>query len=139
MKTVRPKRAEGLGGNPGLVDAYCPHRGAPMFFGRNEEDGLRCVYHGWKFDVNGTCVDLPNAPEGDTYKDKVKIRAYPSVDRSCTRGWTSSAAPARPLIKFKRRTNRTPQKLRRARRFIRTQRNRAHHATPPHRSPRSGE
>ena len=36
----------------GLVDAYCPHRGAPMFFGRNEEDGLRCVYHGWKFDVD---------------------------------------------------------------------------------------
>jgi len=68
-------------GNPGLVDAYCPHRGAPMFFGRNEEAGLRCVYHGWKFDVNGTCTDLPNAPEGDTYKNKVVIKSYPSVDR----------------------------------------------------------
>ena len=61
----------------GLVDAYCPHRGAPMFFGRNEEDGLRCVYHGWKFDVDGDCVDLPNAPEGDTYKNKVDIISLP--------------------------------------------------------------
>ncbi len=40
-------------GKVGILDAYCPHRGAPMFFGRNEECGLRCVYHGWKFDVNG--------------------------------------------------------------------------------------
>ena len=67
-------------GNPGLLDAYCPHRGAPLFFGRNEECGLRCVYHGWKFDVNGTCVDLPNSPEGETYKDKVNIKAYPAFD-----------------------------------------------------------
>src|SRR3978361_2107055 len=68
-------------GNPGIVDAYCPHRGAPMFFGRNEEAGLRCVYHGWKFDVEGNCTDLPNTPEGDTYKAKVKIPAYPVVDQ----------------------------------------------------------
>jgi len=67
-------------GRPGLVDAYCPHRGAPMFFGRNEEDGLRCVYHGWKFDVEGSCVDLPNAPEGETFKQKVRIDAYPCVE-----------------------------------------------------------
>jgi phthalate 4,5-dioxygenase len=64
-------------GAVGLVDAYCPHRGAPMFFGRNEEQGLRCVYHGWKFDVSGRCTDLPNTPEGDTFKNKVKIIAYP--------------------------------------------------------------
>jgi hypothetical protein len=51
-----------------------------MFFGRNEEEGLRCVYHGWKFDVTGVCTDLPNAVEGDTYKDKVKIKCYPTVD-----------------------------------------------------------
>ena len=67
-------------GRPGLVDAYCPHRGAPLFFGRNEENGLRCVYHGWKFDVEGTCTDLPNAPEGPTFKDKIKIKCYPCVD-----------------------------------------------------------
>jgi phenylpropionate dioxygenase-like ring-hydroxylating dioxygenase large terminal subunit len=64
-------------GKVGLLDAYCPHRGAPMFFGRNEEAGLRCVYHGWKFDVTGQCTDLPNTPEGDTFKNKVRITAYP--------------------------------------------------------------
>src|SRR5687767_4178054 len=58
-------------GRVGLMDAYCPHRGAPMFFGRNEEDGLRCVYHGWKFDVDGNCTDIPNAPEGETFKKKI--------------------------------------------------------------------
>jgi len=68
-------------GRAGLVDAFCPHRGAPMFFGRNEEDGLRCVYHGWKFDADGTCIDLPNAPEGDSYRQKVRIKAYPCEDR----------------------------------------------------------
>ncbi|HLG10222.1 MAG TPA: Rieske 2Fe-2S domain-containing protein [Dehalococcoidia bacterium] len=67
-------------GKVGLVDAYCPHRGAPMFFGRNEEQGLRCVYHGWKFDVNGECVDLPSAPEGETYREKINITSYPAVD-----------------------------------------------------------
>jgi phenylpropionate dioxygenase-like ring-hydroxylating dioxygenase large terminal subunit len=61
----------------GLVDAYCPHRGAPLFFGRNEEAGLRCVYHGWKFDVTGACVDLPNTPEGDSFRHKIQIDAYP--------------------------------------------------------------
>ena len=67
-------------GRPGLVDAYCPHRGAPLFFARNEEAGLRCVYHGWKFDVDGVCVDLPNAPEGATFKDKIQIVSYPCVE-----------------------------------------------------------
>ena len=67
-------------GTPGLVDAYCPHRGAPLFFGRNEECGIRCVYHAWKFDVSGACVDLPNSPEGETYKDKVAVKAYPCFD-----------------------------------------------------------
>jgi phenylpropionate dioxygenase-like ring-hydroxylating dioxygenase large terminal subunit len=67
-------------GKVGLIDAYCPHRGAPMFFGRNEESGLRCVYHGWKFDVTGACVDLPNTPEGDTFKNKVTTIAYPCVE-----------------------------------------------------------
>src|ERR1043166_8631888 len=46
-------------GKPGFVRENCPHRGASLFFGRNEEGGLRCVYHGWKFDVTGQCVDMP--------------------------------------------------------------------------------
>ena len=67
-------------GTPALMDKYCPHRGASLFFGRNEECGIRCIYHGWKFDVAGNCVDMPNAPEGETFKDKIKTRAYPCVE-----------------------------------------------------------
>ena len=52
-------------GRIGLVDELCPHRRASLFFGRNEECGLRCVYHGWKFDVDGRCVDMMNEPESD--------------------------------------------------------------------------
>ena len=62
----------------GLLDNYCPHRRASLFFGRNEECGLRCVYHGWKFDVNGDCVDMPSEPAESNFKDKVKITAYPT-------------------------------------------------------------
>jgi phthalate 4,5-dioxygenase oxygenase subunit len=64
-------------GKVGLVDAYCPHRRAPMFFGRNEECGLRCVYHGWKFDVTGKCVDMPSEPPDSLFKNKVTIKSYP--------------------------------------------------------------
>jgi phthalate 4,5-dioxygenase len=49
-------------GEIGLLPVNCPHRGASLFFGRNEEGGLRCSYHGWKFDVTGRCVDMPNEP-----------------------------------------------------------------------------
>src|SRR5438132_9937305 len=66
-------------GQVGLVHNNCPHRGASLFFGRNEEEGLRCVYHGWKFDTSGSCVDMPNEPtltrgtpaESD-FKSKIK-------------------------------------------------------------------
>jgi phthalate 4,5-dioxygenase oxygenase subunit len=68
-------------GKLGLLDAYCPHRRANLFWGRNEEAGLRCVYHGWKFDVTGQCVDLPNCPEGPTLKNKVRTTAYPAMER----------------------------------------------------------
>src|SRR5258705_3212720 len=64
-------------GQVGLFAANCPHRGAALFFGRNEECGLRCVYHGWKFDVTGRCVDMPNKPAESTFKDKALARAYP--------------------------------------------------------------
>jgi phenylpropionate dioxygenase-like ring-hydroxylating dioxygenase large terminal subunit len=62
----------------GLVDSKCPHRRAPMFFGRNEECGIRCVYHGWKFDAAGNCVDLPSEPPDSIFKTKVNILAYPT-------------------------------------------------------------
>jgi phenylpropionate dioxygenase-like ring-hydroxylating dioxygenase large terminal subunit len=68
-------------GKLGLIDAYCPHRRANLYWGRNEQDGLRCVYHGWKFDVTGQCTDLPNCPEGDVLKNKVRTTAYPVLER----------------------------------------------------------
>src|SRR5688572_24787292 len=67
-------------GKVGLTDAYCPHRRAPLFFGRNEECGIRCVYHGWKFDVNGECTDMPSEPAGSPLKAKVKLKAYPTAE-----------------------------------------------------------
>ena len=65
-------------GKVGLVDEACPHRRASLFWGRNEECGLRCVYHGWKFDVNGDCVDMPNEPPEYGFENKVRITAYPT-------------------------------------------------------------
>ena len=65
----------------GLLDNFCPHRRASLFFGRNEECGLRCVYHGWKFDATGACVDMPSEPAESNFKDKVKIKAYPVRER----------------------------------------------------------
>ena len=63
-------------GRVGIVANACPHRGASMFFGRNEEDGLRCVYHGWKFDVEGTCTDMPNEPAESNFRHKIHLTAY---------------------------------------------------------------
>jgi hypothetical protein len=60
----------------------CPHRGASLFFGRNEEEGLRCVYHGWKFDVSGACVDMPSEPPESNFKSKVRATAYPCIERN---------------------------------------------------------
>ena len=65
-------------GRAGLVDEFCAHRGASLFLGRNEEGGIRCSYHGWKYDVTGRCVDLPQVP---SLCAKMKITAYPCVER----------------------------------------------------------
>jgi phenylpropionate dioxygenase-like ring-hydroxylating dioxygenase large terminal subunit len=69
-------------GRVGVVANSCPHRGASMFFGRNEEDGLRCVYHGWKFDVTGACVDMPSEPAESNFKSKVRAKAYKTLERN---------------------------------------------------------
>jgi phthalate 4,5-dioxygenase len=68
-------------GNVGLIANSCPHRGASLFFGRNEEEGLRCVYHGWKFDVAGSCVDMPSEPAESNFKSKVRARTFPTHER----------------------------------------------------------
>ncbi|MER7363946.1 Rieske 2Fe-2S domain-containing protein [Nonomuraea wenchangensis] len=64
-------------GRVGIVAAYCSHRLAPLFFGRNEDCGLRCAYHGWKFDVEGNCLETPNVPVGaPDIRKNVGITAY---------------------------------------------------------------
>lgn len=65
-------------GEIGMVDEYCPHRLASMWLGRNEENGLRCVYHGWKFDTKGRCVDQMNEPR--SFAERVNIKAYPTCE-----------------------------------------------------------
>jgi len=67
-------------GAVGFFVQACPHRGASLFFGRNEESGLRCVYHGWKFDTTGACVDMPSEPAESNFKTKVRVRAYPAAE-----------------------------------------------------------
>jgi phthalate 4,5-dioxygenase len=68
-------------GRVGLLDEFCPHRLASLFLGRNEECGLRCVYHGWKFDVEGNCLDMMNEPRDSDFKYKVRTTtAYPTVE-----------------------------------------------------------
>jgi phthalate 4,5-dioxygenase oxygenase subunit len=64
----------------GLVEEFCPHRGISLWFGRNEESGLRCVYHGWKFDVTGQCTEIPSEAAADGYCNKIKLRSYPLVE-----------------------------------------------------------
>jgi len=69
-------------GSTGLIQNNCPHRGASLFFGRNEEAGIRCVYHGWKFDVTGQCMDMPNEPAESDFKHKVRAVAYPTAEKA---------------------------------------------------------
>ncbi|MBO0893202.1 MAG: Rieske 2Fe-2S domain-containing protein, partial [Acidimicrobiales bacterium] len=64
----------------GLVSAYCAHRLAPLFYGRNEECGLRCVYHGWKYDTTGACIDMPSEPPYSRLRLRVSITAYPTYE-----------------------------------------------------------
>lgn len=64
-------------GRYGLIDEFCAHRGVSLWFGRNEENGLRCSYHGWKYDVTGQCIEVPSEPEESGYCAKIKLASYP--------------------------------------------------------------
>jgi phthalate 4,5-dioxygenase oxygenase subunit len=64
-------------GRLGILDEHCPHRLASLALGRNEEGGIRCVYHGWKFDVEGRCMEMPTEPEGYSFRDRMRTRSYP--------------------------------------------------------------
>jgi nitrite reductase/ring-hydroxylating ferredoxin subunit len=85
-------------GRVGLLDERCPHRTASLFFGRNEECGLRCVYHGIKFDIEGNCVDVPCLPPGsgetqiEAIKKQMRIKAYPCMERGGV-VWTYMGPP----------------------------------------------
>src|SRR5260221_14388247 len=65
-------------GKVGLIEPRCAHRGTNLFFGRNEECGLRCIHHGWKYDVEGKCVDMPNVDPAAGMRGKISIKAYPT-------------------------------------------------------------
>ena len=68
-------------GQPGLIGEFCTHRGVSLFFGRNEECGIRCAYHGVKFDRSGACVDVPSAKDNPQVMARMKITAYPCIER----------------------------------------------------------
>ncbi len=67
-------------GKIGLLGEHCAHRGTSLFFGRNEDCGLRCIYHGWKYDVDGNVLETPAEPAGSQLKSKVRHTAYPCVE-----------------------------------------------------------
>jgi phenylpropionate dioxygenase-like ring-hydroxylating dioxygenase large terminal subunit len=68
-------------GRLGLIDEFCAHRGVSLWFGRNEECGLRCPYHGWKYDITGQCVDVPSEPAESGFCQKIKLKSYPLIER----------------------------------------------------------
>jgi phenylpropionate dioxygenase-like ring-hydroxylating dioxygenase large terminal subunit len=90
-------------GRVGVLEEHCPHRGASLFFGRNEEGGLRCVYHGWKFDVDGQCMDMPTEPMDSPMRCKVQARSFPAREAGGVL-WvylgTAEAAPPLPGFEF---------------------------------------
>jgi phthalate 4,5-dioxygenase oxygenase subunit len=65
-------------GTVAVTDERCPHRLASLALGRNEEGGIRCIYHGWKFDARGTCVDMPTEPNEHGFRDRIKLKSYPT-------------------------------------------------------------
>ena len=89
-------------GQIGILDHRCPHRCASLFFGRNEEGGLRCIYHGWKFDTAGNCLDMPNLPADQDFKEKIKARSYRSAERNgivyVYLGERQAAPPPLPML-----------------------------------------
>ena len=68
-------------GKLGLIDEFCAHRGVSLWFGRNEECGLRCPYHGWKYDVTGQCVEIPSEPDNPRLCQRMKHKGYPLIER----------------------------------------------------------
>src|SRR3974390_573085 len=80
-------------GRIGLIDEFCAHRGVSLWFGRNEECGLRCPYHGWKYDISGQCVDLPSGGDDGPMRKRMKLKGYPCIERGDV-VWTYMGPPA---------------------------------------------
>jgi phenylpropionate dioxygenase-like ring-hydroxylating dioxygenase large terminal subunit len=93
----------GPDGSVGLVGESCSHRRASLYFARNEEGGLRCVYHGWKYGCDGQCLDMPNEPPESSFREKVRHPAYPCAERGgviWTYMGTASPPPAPPDLEW---------------------------------------
>jgi phthalate 4,5-dioxygenase len=79
-------------GRYGLIDEFCAHRGVSLWFGRNEENGLRCPYHGWKYDHTGQCIEVPSEPAESGFCKKIKLKSYPLIERGGVL-WTYMGPP----------------------------------------------
>ncbi|MHB8812514.1 MAG: Rieske 2Fe-2S domain-containing protein [Steroidobacteraceae bacterium] len=79
-------------GRYGLISEFCAHRGVSLWFGRNEEGGIRCAYHGWKYDVTGQCIDVPSEPAENGFCRRIRLQAYPLVKQGDVL-WTHMGAP----------------------------------------------
>jgi phthalate 4,5-dioxygenase oxygenase subunit len=88
-------------GRYGLISEFCAHRGVSLWFGRNEEGGLRCAYHGWKYDVTGQCIDVPSEPSENGFCQRIKLAGYPLVEQGGVL-WTYMGVPEKrpPLPEF---------------------------------------
>ena len=105
---ARPLRVKLLGedlvlfrtasGQLGLIGSFCPHRLAPLFFGRVEDDGLRCPYHGWKFAPDGKCLEMPNIPAELAFSERIHHPGYPCVERGGIIWTYMGRAPDRPEL-----------------------------------------
>ncbi len=80
-------------GRVGVIDEFCAHRGVSLWFGRNEENGLRCAYHGWKYDVTGQCTEVPSEPAESGFCSRIRIVSSPSAPRTATtcRRWKAES------------------------------------------------
>ena len=79
-------------GNYSLIDEFCAHRGTSLWVGRNEDDGLRCPYHGWKYGIDGQCIEVPSEPVESGFCAKIKLKSYPLVERGDVL-WTYMGPP----------------------------------------------
>jgi phthalate 4,5-dioxygenase len=83
-------------GRIGLIDEFCAHRGVSLWFGRNEDCGIRCAYHGWKYDVTGQCTELPSEGENGPMRKRMKLKSYPCIERGDVIWTYMGPPPLRP-------------------------------------------